>query len=212
VGLRPTIDLAPRELRRRAARLVFERGELEDTYGHIELEEFGLDSAGRVPYEPSPWSHLPRALRGRRITRRDAFIDYGCGKGRVVYQAARLPFGRVIGMDISPDLIGVAQRNISRNHMQLRCTDVSLICADVDGFDPPDYVNYAYFFNPFAGALLRTAIEGLLRSLDRNPREITVIYANPCEPEAFESTGRMTLEHLRGRFARDRQIHVYRAR
>ena len=55
----------------------------------------------REIYVPSPWYVLPRALRYLGVSDHDTFVDFGCGKGRVVHQAARRPFRRVIGVEIS---------------------------------------------------------------------------------------------------------------
>jgi hypothetical protein len=38
---------------------------------------------------PTPWHILPRALRKVGASDDDVFVEFGCGKGRVVHQAAR---------------------------------------------------------------------------------------------------------------------------
>src|SRR4051794_6098619 len=40
-------------------------------------------------YVASPWHVVPRALRAVGACDHDVFVDFGCGKGRVVHQAAR---------------------------------------------------------------------------------------------------------------------------
>ena len=62
------------------------------------------DHPDRTNYLPSPWHVLPRALRYVGVSDRDVFVEFGCGKGRVVHQAARRPFRRVVGVEISPVL------------------------------------------------------------------------------------------------------------
>src|SRR5215469_15996860 len=39
------------------------------------------------------------------------FIDLGCGKGRALLLASRLPFREVIGIELNPQLAAIAQRN-----------------------------------------------------------------------------------------------------
>jgi Histone methylation protein DOT1 len=53
----------------------------------------GLDQPERMLYAPSSWLFLPRALRSLDVDSDDVFVDFGSGKGRVVFQAARHPFG-----------------------------------------------------------------------------------------------------------------------
>lgn len=210
MGLTRTIEQAPRVLRRRAARLLFERGRLENTYGRVDLGDLGLDTRDRRPYEPSPWSHLRRALRDHPVGPDDVFLDLGAGKGRVVYQAARLSFRRVIGVEISEDLVAVARRNISRNERHLRCRDVELVCADVMDYEVPDDVTCAYLYNPFVGEPMRAAVRSLVESYDRRPRELTVIYANPHAAEEFVRAHRFELvRESRGRTPEE-LILVYR--
>jgi methylase of polypeptide subunit release factors len=42
----------------------------------------------------------------------DVFVDFGCGKGRVLYLACRHPFKEVIGVDLSPAVVEAARRNL----------------------------------------------------------------------------------------------------
>src|SRR5437763_11062946 len=83
----------------------------------------GMDTAGqeyrsehlhtdRVRYEPSGWGYLARALDPAEVGPDDVFVDFGSGKGRVVYQAGRLPFRRVIGVEVSEELNRIARRNL----------------------------------------------------------------------------------------------------
>ena len=192
-SIRDALTAMPRRARRRIARLRHERGRMEDTYGTVELAELGFANPDFVHYQPSSWRHLDRALEGCQVGADDVFIDYGCGKGRVVYLAAQRPFGRVIGLEIAEDLIAVARRNIERNRDRLVCPNIDLVTADVVGYEVPDDVTYAYFYNPFVGEVFRAALDGLIDSLDRRPRELTVIYANPTMADLVRAAGRFEL-------------------
>ena len=199
-----------RSLRRHVMRRLFERGELEDTYGVVTLDEFDIAHPDRRHYEPSGWRQLARALKGRPIGPDEVFLDYGSGKGRIVYQAARLPFGRVLGVEISEQLTEIARRNIERNRDRLRCGEVTLTCADVVDFEVPDDVTYAYLYNSFVGRTFEVALDGLVRSYDRRPRSLTLIYTHPLLAHVLAAHGRFELEQVVGRRRRlDRQLHVY---
>lgn len=41
------------------------------------------------------------------------FLDLGSGKGRMVLSAARFPFRRIIGVELSNDLTAIARRNVA---------------------------------------------------------------------------------------------------
>lgn len=169
------------------------------TSRNVELDALGLDPRHRRGHKPSEWTLLPRILPKRQVAAHDVFIDFGSGLGRVVFQAARYPFRRVIGIELSEELNDVARLNIDRNRHRLRCKDVTLVVGDVLDYDIPDDVTVAFFANPFTGTIFATVIERLLASVDRNPRRLRIIYRNPVEHDLLLSTGRIRpVRHLHG--------------
>lgn len=176
-------------------RLIFERGDFQDTSEKVELDEFGLEDPERTGYEPSSWSFLRKALRHCEVRSTDVFLDLGSGKGRVVWQAAQQPFARVIGVEISPELNAVAQRNLERNRERMACGDFELVTADAAFYEIPDDVTFVYLFSPFRGRTFRRVVANLISSLDREERDLTLIYANPAMHDHLDATGRFDLTH-----------------
>ena len=190
---------AARGAKARLERLVFERGDLVDTGPEVSLEAFGLDDPERNRYEASSWGFLRRALRRCELRPGDVFLDIGSGKGRVVWQAAHHPFARVIGVEIAPELNDVARKNLERNRDRLAAAEIELITADATSFQIPDDVTFIYLYNPVKGAPFRDLLGNVVASLDRRPRRLTLIYANPEQEEDVLATGRFELKHvLRG--------------
>ncbi len=91
------------------------------------LEDLGLETENRRGYKPTEWTTLRRILRGHEIHEDDVFIDFGSWLGRMVFQAARYPFKRVIGVELSGKLNDLATENFSRNRHRFRCKDVQLV-------------------------------------------------------------------------------------
>lgn len=174
----------------RVAHVLFERGQL-DTAPRRELSELGLDAEGRQGYAPTGWFFLRRALRGVRIGPEDVFVDFGSGMGRVVLHVARLyPARRVVGVELAPELAAVAQQNLGRQRERLRCRDVELVTGDVATFAVPDDMTVAYLYNPFTDDLFRTVLTRIGESLDRAPRDLTLVYVNPQMAADVLATGR----------------------
>jgi tRNA A58 N-methylase Trm61 len=144
-------------------------------------------------------------LSRKEIGPRDVFVDFGSGMGRMVLEAARFPFGRVIGVELSAQLHEIALANLRNTRQRLRCDDVTLVCSDVLSYDIPDDVTVVFFNNPFQGPVFTTVITRLVDSLDRNPRQLKVIYYNPVEQQTLLDTGRArllrTLKHARHQVA-----------
>ena len=119
----------------------------------------------------------------------DVFLDLGAGKGRVLYQAARYPFRRVIGVEISPLLTVVARQNLARKRRRLRCREIELITMDAAEYEIPDDVTVVYLYHPFIGETFAKVVERLAASLDRRSRHMRVIYASPTQEEMLLGTG-----------------------
>jgi len=192
-------------IRRRLGRLrragigLVERALNVDTHGVIELEDLDVDADEREGYEGSGWIDLRRMLRRGEVAPHDVFLDLGSGKGRVVLLAARYPFAKVIGVEISEELNATARRNLASIRIPLRCKRVELVTADVLEYEIPDEVTVLYLYNPFRGETFDKVIANLIASVDRHPRTVRVIYLNPKEHDRLMATGRFRLERVAGR-------------
>lgn len=141
--------------------------------------EFSPDRADRH-YQATNWLAvlwLAAMLRRMRPTRAEAFLDYGAGKGRVVLIAGRLPFGRVIGVELSPSLARIGRRNLERNRHRL-ASDAVLVEEDMASFVVPDDVAVVYLYNPSEGDAFLGALARIRESLERRPRRFRLIYVN----------------------------------
>jgi hypothetical protein len=189
----PALRRVRRQLRwasSRFAEAIFWSG-LDTSKVQLEFDHFHPD---RVTYQPSGWRYLRRGLRKRDVSSRDVFVDFGAGKGRVLCQAARYPFSRVIGVEISPALVDVARKNVDSNRRRFGATVVELVNADAVDFEIPDDVTVAYLYHPFAGKTFEAVIDRLVESIDRKPRRLTIIYACPGLENYILATGRFQLK------------------
>jgi predicted RNA methylase len=164
-----------------------------ETSREVPLADLGLDDGECRDYEPSGWLGVERILRRMAPGAGDVFMDLGSGKGRVVLQAARHPFGRVVGVELSPALHEIAVANLRSARPRLRCADVELVNADAGDLSIPDDVTVVYLFNPFGGRVFEEFAAALIASADRAPRRIHVVYQRPVEHDRLMATGRFRL-------------------
>jgi SAM-dependent methyltransferase len=160
-------------------------------------KNFGVEGPDRVSYSPSPWWILRWLLPQSEVRSSDVFVEFGCGKGRVVLDAARrYPFRRVVGVEVAPDLSDVARGLVAQERGRLRCTDVRIETVDASEYSVPDDMTHAYLYNPFYGATFDRVCANIIASLDRAPRPLHVIYLHPAHHEALTTTGRFRLVRL----------------
>lgn len=151
------------------------------------------DHPDRTWYVSSPWYALPRALHYVGVSDSDTFIEFGCGKGVVVHQAARRPFRRVIGVEISPVLAEIARTNLAARRHQHKCRNVEIVVADVAEYSVPDDLTIGYLFHPVANETLDALLQGIIDSIDRRPRRVRLIYVYPLQSSRVLATGRFRL-------------------
>jgi SAM-dependent methyltransferase len=143
------------------------------------MDELGIDTRGYHDYEPSGWRSLKRALKGVEYGPEDSFIDIGCGKGRVVAQAARLPFSRVLGVEVSEELAAEARAQAASLGRHRRCGLVEIVVADSTVWPIPPDVTVIYFYNPLSGAPMQAFLDRVIDSVRETPRELTLLYVHP---------------------------------
>ncbi|MEV4108159.1 methyltransferase domain-containing protein [Nonomuraea sp. NPDC049695] len=182
-------------LRRNVGQLLYERRYGVRTAERVDLADMGLEGEDRVYYAALNWRALRKALPKSEVGERDVFVDFGSGMGRVIVQASQYPFKRVIGVELSEELTGIAKENVRNMRVRRKCGEIELIASDVLDYAIPDDVTVAFFNNPFRGKIFSEVIDRLVASVDRAPRPVRMIYGNPLEEPYLMSTGRF--RHLR---------------
>src|SRR5262249_42120032 len=141
-----------------------------------ELKLAGANAQHAVEYFATPTIVFRRALAALHIDpRRFVFVDYGCGKGRVLLQAARLPFQRVEGIELSAALHDAAVANIAQAKLK---APARVHHMDAVEYEPPAVPLVLYFFNPFGAPVLGQVLRRVEASLRAAPREVYAIYVN----------------------------------
>jgi precorrin-6B methylase 2 len=202
-------------IRRALGNVFFERPAGIETASIVRLHELGLAARNRVDYHPTPWLALRRVLSEHSVSQDDVFIDFGCGKGRVIFQAAMYPFRRIIGVELSRELADIARGNIERSLTKFKCRNVEVVNQDVLDYEVPDDVTVVYFFNPFKGEIFAAVLDKLLASLRRRPRELTIIYMDAAEEQALLESGARLVAATRGlrptrKWSHENSIRVYK--
>ena len=152
------------------------------------------DDPDCVDYDPIGYRTCARALNMLEIEPgRDVFLDYGCGKGRVLVLAARRAFRRVIGVELSHALADQARRNLSAAKRRLNCRSIEVVHQDARQYAIPSYATVFFLFNPFGGNILRTVQAKIYQSWLDYPRRIQLLYVHPPPRRRFIRRVRLAL-------------------
>ena len=171
----------------------FDRRFAVDTAGVLLLPEIHSDSRFNG-YSPTPHSLFRRLLRRVDVDYSQfTFIDFGCGKGKALLLASRLPFRRIVGVDVSSVLIGIAEDNLKTYRGTRKCETVQLVRGDARDFHLPEEKVLCYFWDPFEADLMQTILKNIRNSLAAAPRDIYVVCFMPVHRSLFDEVDFLTL-------------------
>lgn len=117
-------------------------------------------------------------------------IDLGSGKGRALFFAARHGFRRVIGVEFSEYMHGIAvsnSANFSARETQVPRTE--LVRGDAATFDFLDEPLLIYMFNPFDGAVMESVVARIAAHAARSASPVYVVHKTPKCAAMFSNHG-----------------------
>ena len=139
-------------------------------------------------YMPTPARTL-RSILSRLPVDLDefVFVDLGSGKGRTMLVAAEFSFKEIVGVEMSPELVEVALRNVrAYRNVQQKCFDIDALCMDAADYEIPDDDCVFFMYNPFEGAVMERVVASIRRSYEHRPRRLYVIYYHPTKRGVLE--------------------------
>lgn len=158
------------------------------TSGRVSRERLGYHDDACSFYAPTAYGNILRILRALDVRpgTREVLVDFGCGKGRVLAMAARLPFARLVGVERSPELAADTRHNVDRARHHGAFAPVDVVTADAAVYEVPDETTIVYFASPFSGHVLNAVLQNVSASLTRAPRPLRIVShgydaANPFE-------------------------------
>ena len=115
------------------------------------------------------------------------FIDIGAGLGRAVMIASQYPFEQVIGVEMNPNLVKQARKNLSIwRRIARACNRIEIATADATEFPWPRSPLAIYMFNPFERPVMDRLLASLDNALDNGCGPIHILYVHPVESAAFD--------------------------
>ena len=148
----------------------------------MRIQTCGRDETGadeyHHPYEPTPYSVLERLADSGLISKDDAVLDYGCGKGRVGFFLAYRTKAKTIGIEYDERIYQGALENQKATISRIK---PDFVLTRAEEYDVPPEINRCYFFNPFSVEILRKVMARIIESWYGNPREVFLFFYYPAD-------------------------------
>jgi hypothetical protein len=155
------------------------------------------DANGEIfHYEAAPVNAVRSILKELPIDHsKYTFIDYGSGKARVLLLASEYPFKKIIGVELSKFLTGIADENlkICKNFNQ-KCTNIELCCANATQFRLPNGPLVIFFFTPFMGSIMEQVASNIQQTLNITSQPTHIVYYGTRD-EIIEIFSHMNCTH-----------------
>lgn len=149
---------------------------IERLYG-IDFSRFEYKD-GILIYECSKFFEIRHIFRKMKLPSNSKAIDFGSGKGLVVWYLSKLlTSGRVRGIESCNRLADISRHNLSK--LGTKNAEILNIDATNVHDDIIDDSSLFYFYNPFNKRIFEYILVKIEESIDRNPREVLIIYFNP---------------------------------
>jgi SAM-dependent methyltransferase len=134
-------------------------------------------------YEPTPYSALEKLFRHYELTESDRVVDFGCGKGRLIFYTHYLFRNTVVGIEMDEKLFHDAVENRTRYTKKNKNSyaQIHLHCCLAEDYPIHPLDNRFYFFNPFTIQIFRKIINNILRSIEISKRRIELVLYYPSE-------------------------------
>ena len=193
-GLGPTIRLAlfavarvgrgsTTDLGRQLTLEAFEREHGVDIGGFIELRDLDIASPNKhsgVRYGATTQETFRQLIDTLPILYHEfTFVDFGSGKGAVLLYASEYPFKEVVGVEFSPELNEIAERNLACYRSTSRkCHRVTALCIDAAAYDLPPGSLVLYFNVPFGAAVWKVVLKNLDKAIQESPYNGYLVFLN----------------------------------
>lgn len=135
------------------------------------------------PYQATAYFALEILFRRYIVDKNDNIVDFGCGKGRLIFYINYFYKARVTGVEMDKNYYRDCLMNKESylEHHQANANDIDFVCCFAQDYKIKPEENKFYFFNPFSIHIFRQIIKNILSSLDKTERKIQLILYYPSE-------------------------------
>lgn len=135
------------------------------------------------PYEATPYSILHALFNEYKLEETDVFVDFGSGKGRLLFYVHNLFGSSVTGIEMDQYLYKKTVKNKQKYLQKIKRKNdfITVERCYAEDYDVKAIENKFYFFNPFSVTIFAKVINNIIKSVEVNKRDVDVILYYPIE-------------------------------
>ena len=151
------------------------------------LGEEPSQSAHYNQYEATPYFVLDALFNTYELSKTDGLVDYGCGKGRVMFYVHNRFNVPVTGIEMNDQLYHKALTN-KTHYLQKtkgKSPAIRISRCKAEEYNVDEKENRFYFFNPFSIEIFMKVVNNIILSVEQLERDVEMILYYPI-PEYVE--------------------------
>lgn len=147
-------------------------------------------------YEATPYSILYHLFHTYKLEKTDGFVDFGSGKGRLLYYVHHHFGASVTGIEMNEKLYNKTLKNKTKYIKKTKAKPNSIQVKQcyAEAYKIEKDQNVFYFFNPFSVQIFMKVVHNILQSVEENPREVDIILYYPTIDYINYLLGQTTFE------------------
>ncbi|SCH62195.1 methyltransferase [Romboutsia sp. 1001713B170207_170306_H8] len=135
------------------------------------------------PYQATSYSALNTLFKTYKVNENDYVVDFGCGKGRLIFYINYFFKANCYGVEMNKDFYRACIKNKSNylNKNKKYEDKIEFVNAFAQNYSIGLNDNKFYFFNPFSIQIFIKVIDNILDSLEKNMRPVEIILYYPSD-------------------------------
>ncbi|WP_174731080.1 methyltransferase domain-containing protein [Mesobacillus harenae] len=134
-------------------------------------------------YEPTPYWALGKLFDKYALDASDRVVDFGSGKGRLIFYINYLFNAEVTGIELNEVLVkeAIINRDSYLKITKKNKDKITFHCCKAEEYQIKPLENRFYFFNPFSLPIFIRILNNILISVENSKRQVDLILYYPSE-------------------------------
>lgn len=134
-------------------------------------------------YEATPYETLDKLFDQWEIQRNGTLVDFGCGKGRILFYVHHYFHIPVTGVEMDPFLYRRALMNESSYLQKYKKVKepIRVVQQFAEAYPVEKEDTTFFFFNPFSIEIFKIVIQNIVTSIEEHPRVVELMLYYPSK-------------------------------